>query len=111
MALRLPTSKPSVSSASNEFVSSLGHLATAAGRWLALQPIANGVPVYAARVRRASADTIGAAGSWAEATASRARQRSAAAASAARTRMVNLTIVAALLWWLDRMLTRDKDSG
>jgi hypothetical protein len=110
MALRLPTSKPSVSSAGNEFVSSLGHLASAAGRWLALQPIANEVPVYAARVGRSSADTLGAAGSWAGATASRARQRSADAASAARTRMVNLAIVVALLWWLDRMLTRD-DAG
>jgi hypothetical protein len=107
MALRLPTSKPSFGSASNELVSSLGHFATAAGRWLALQPVANEVPVYAARVGRASADSLGAAGTWAGATASRARQRGAEAASAARTRMINVALVVVLLWWLDRMLTKD----
>lgn len=109
MAFRLPTSKPSVNSASNELRSSLGDLALAAARWLTLQPVAHQVPVYATRVRRASADTLEGAGSWAGATASRARQRGADAASATRTRMVNLAVVAVLLWWIDRMLIRDAE--
>lgn len=107
MALRLPTSKPNVSSASSELVSSLGDLVAAGGRWLARQPVAHHVPVYATRLREASTATVGAAGSWAGATASRARQRSADAASATKTGIVNLALVAVLVWWLDRMLTRE----
>ena len=107
MAFRLPTSKPSVSSASNELVSSLGDLVAAGGRWLARQPVAHQVPAYTTRLREASTSTVGAAGSWAGATASRARQRGADAASATKTGIVNLALVAALVWWLDRMLTRE----
>ena len=107
MAFRLPTSKPNVSSASSELASSLGDLLVAGGRWLARQPVAHRVPVYAERLRQASASTVGAAGSWAGDTASRARQRSADAASATKTTVVNLALVAALLWWIDRMLTRE----
>jgi hypothetical protein len=107
MALRLRTTKPSVSSASSELVSSLGHLAGAGGRWLARQPVAQQLPVYATRVRDATTGTVGTAGTWAGTTASRARQRGARAASATKTRVVNLALVAALAWWLDRMLTSE----
>jgi hypothetical protein len=107
MALRLRTSKPTVSSAGNELASSLGDLAGAGGRWLARQPVAHQMPAYATRVRDATAGTVGAAGAWAGTTASRARQRSADAASATKTRVVNLAIVAVLAWWLDRMLTSE----
>ena len=109
MAIRLRTSEPSVTSAGSELASAVSDLATAAGRWLALQPVARGLPTYAERMRRASTTTLRGAGSWATGTAARARARGADAASATRTALVNLALVGALLWWLDRMLTRDDE--
>lgn len=109
MALRLPGSTPTTTKAGGDLVTALGELATAAGRWLALQPVAQEVPVYAERARRASADTIEHAGSWAGSTASRARDATSDAASATRTVVINLLLAAGLLWWVDRMLTRPDD--
>jgi hypothetical protein len=106
--LRLPSSQPSVTTSGQDLASALGHLTTALGRWVALQPAAKEVPVYARRLRRASADTLDGAGAWAGATATRARERGADAASATRTATVNLLLVAALFWWLDRILTSDR---
>lgn len=106
--LRLPGSQPSVAAAGQDLASALGHLATAVGRWVALQPTAQDAGVYAERLRRASADTLDDAGTWAGATATRARERGSDVASATRTGVINLALVAALLWWLDRMLTSDR---
>lgn len=119
MALRLPRSEPNITSASSDLVSALGDLATAAGRWLALQPAAQEVPVYAERLRRASSGTLHDAGSWAGARAgaarsaassraTRARERGSDVASATRTQAINLALVAMLLWWVDRLLTADR---
>lgn len=108
MAIRLRTSQPSVTSAGGDLVSALQHLFAATGRWLAHQPAAQGVPVHVERVRRASVDSLEGAGSWAGSTATRARQRGARAASATRTGVVNLALVAVLLWWVDRKLTGDR---
>lgn len=104
---RLPMSKPSVGSAANDLVSAIGDLATSTSRWVALQPAAQQAPVYAERLCRASAGTVDGATSWAGATATRVRERGADAASATRTGMVNLALVALLLWWVDRMLTHE----
>jgi hypothetical protein len=106
--LRLPSSQPSVAAAGQDLASALSQLASAVGRWVALQPAAQEVPVYAERLRRASTDTLDGAGTWVGATATRARARGADAASATRTGVVNLALVAALLWWVDRMLTSDE---
>lgn len=109
MAIRLRTSEPSVTSAGSELVSAMSDLATATGRWLALQPVAHELPAYAERMRRASATTLRGAGSRATGTAAQVRTRGADAASATRTALVNLALVGALLWWLDRMLTREDE--
>lgn len=106
MALRLPRSSPTVASAGNDLAGALGDFAAAIGRWLALQPAAQEVPVYAGRARRASAETLGHAGEWAGSTASRAKARTAEAASATKTTVTNLLLVAVLVWWVDRLLTR-----
>lgn len=105
--LRLPSSQPSVAAAGQDLASALGNLATALGRWVALQPTARDAGVYAARMRRASADTLDGAGTWAGATATRARERGAHAASATRTGVINLVLVAVLYWWIDRLLTSE----
>ena len=105
--LRRPGSAPTVGTASHELGTALRDMTTATGRWLALQPKAQEVPVYAERLRRASADTLDSAGTWAGATAAGARERSARAAGATRTTAVNLALVAALLWWVDRLLTSE----
>jgi hypothetical protein len=107
MFRRSTTTAPSVGEASGDLASALGDLAVAAGRWVALQPTAQEVPVYAEKVRRASADTIEGAGAWAGNTASKARTRTAEVASATRTQTINLLLVAALLWWVNRLLQRD----
>lgn len=118
--VRLLTSQPSVGSAANELVSAMGDLATSLGRWVALQPAARQAPVYAERLRRASAATVDGAGAWAgdtatrvrtrsADTATRVRKRSADAASTTRTGLVNVGLVALLLWWVDRVLTADAD--
>jgi hypothetical protein len=109
MAIRLRTSEPTVMSAGRDLVSALGELATAASRWLTLQPVAHQVPAYAERVRHASTTTLQGAASWATDTAAQARARGAAAASATRTALINVALVGALLWWLDRMLTREDE--
>lgn len=106
MGVRLRRSVPTVFSAGNDLVTALNDLVTATGRWLALQPVAQELPVYAGRARQASSETLGHAGDWAGATATRARQTTAQAASTVRTQMINLALVALLLWWVDRMLTR-----
>lgn len=111
MALRLPGSKPSATTAGSDLVGSLGNLAAAVGRWLALQPVAQGLPVYAERARQASAETAENASEWAGATASRARTATADAASTTKTAVVNLVLVAALLWWVDRLLTGKRDTA
>ena len=49
MGLRLRGSTPKVSDAGNDLVSSLNDLVAATGRWLALQPVAQELPVYAER--------------------------------------------------------------
>jgi hypothetical protein len=107
MAIRLSPSQPSVTSAGGDLASSLAHLAGSTGRWLARQPAAQGVPVYAQRVRRSSADTLEGAGAWAGGKVTRARERGARAASATKTGVINLALVAVLLWWVDRTLTSD----
>lgn len=96
MALRLPGSKPSATTAGNDLAESLGDLAAAAGRWLALQPVAQELPVYAERARQASAETAEHASEWASTT---------------KTAVINLLLVAALLWWVDRLLTGQRDSS
>lgn len=106
MAGRLSRSAPSVSTASDDLVSSLSDLTTAARRWLALQPVAQELPVYATRARHASAEAVGHAGDWAGATATRAKEATGRAASATRTGIINVMLVGGLLWWVDRMLTR-----
>jgi hypothetical protein len=107
---RLLRSTPDVTTAGTDLASALGDLASAAARWLALQPAAQELPVYADRARRASAETLGHAGEWTAATAGRARAATAGAASATRTGIVNLLLVAALLWWIDRLLTSRDES-
>jgi hypothetical protein len=109
MALRLRTPEPSAATAGGDLVSALGRFVAAGGRWLALQPVAREVPVYADRARHAATGTLNDAGSWVNTTTSRARQRGADAASTTRTVMINLALVAALLWWVDRLLTKDAD--
>lgn len=111
MALRLPGSKPSATTAGSDLAESLGDLAAAAGRWLALQPVAQELPVYAERARQASSETAEHAGRWAGATASRARTATADAATTTKTAAINLVLVAALLWWVDRLLTRGRDTA
>lgn len=109
MALRLRTPEPSAATAGSDLRSALGRLLGAGGRWLALQPVAREVPVYADRARHAATGTLHDAGSWVTTTTSQARQRSADAASTTRTVMINLALVAALVWWIDRLLTKDAD--
>ncbi len=111
MAGRLSRSAPSVTSASDDLMAALGDLSAAIRRWLALQPAAQEIPVYATRAKQASVDAVGHAGEWAGATAMRARTTTARAASATRTGVINLLLVAGLLWWVDRMLTRRDTSG
>lgn len=106
---RLLRSTPDVATASTDLASALADLATATGRWLALQPVAQELPVYAERARQRSAETIGHAGEWTSATAVRARAATASAASATRTGVINLLLVVALLWWVDRLLTKGAD--
>lgn len=105
---RLLLSKPSVGSAANDLVSAISDLASAVGRWIALQPTGQQAPVYVERLRRASAETVDGASEWAGHTATRVRERSADAASATRTGLINLALVALLLWWVDRLLTGDE---
>lgn len=109
MGLRLRGSTPKVSDAGNDLVSSLNDLVAATGRWLALQPVAQELPVYAERARQASAETLDHAGDWAGATAARAREATSEAAGTVRTQTINLILVALLLWWVDRVLTRSGD--
>lgn len=111
MPLRLRGSTPKVTTASSDLVASLGDLASAAGRWLALQPAAQEIPVYAERARQASSDTVEHAGQWAGAKATRAREVGADAASATKTGVINVLLIAALLWWVDRLLTGQRGSG
>lgn len=106
---RLLRSTPDVATASTDLATALGDLASAAGRWVALQPVAQELPVYAERARRASAETIGQAGKWTSTTAGRARAATASAASTTKTQVVNLLLVAVLLWWVNRVLTRGED--
>lgn len=101
-------SKPTVGSAANDLASAIGDLTTSVARWVALQPAAQQAPVYVERVRRASADTVDGASAWAGETATRVRDRSADVASATRTGVINLALVAVLLWWVDRLLTGDE---
>ena len=105
---RLLRSTPDVATASTDLATALGDLATAAGRWVALQPVAQELPVYAERAREASAETIEQAGEWTSSTAGRAKAATASAASTTKTQLINLLLVAALLWWVDRMLTSDE---
>jgi hypothetical protein len=105
MPRRLLGSKPEATTAGSDLVDSLGDLVGATRRWLALQPVAQELPVYAERARQASSETVGYAGEWAGAKASQARTATATAASATRTAVINLLLVAVLLWWVDRMLT------
>ena len=109
MALRLRTQEPSATTAGSDLLSALGRLVGAGGRWLALQPVAREVPVYADRARDAASGTLHDAGSWVTTTTSRARRRGADAASTTRTVMINVALAAALLWWVDRLLTKDAD--
>lgn len=109
MPRRLRGSKPKVTTAGSDLVDSLGELATATGRWLALQPVAQELPVYAERARQASSETVGHAGEWAGATATRAKAATADAASATKSVVINLLLVATLLWWVDRLLTGRRD--
>jgi hypothetical protein len=104
MALRLRGATPSVTSAGSDLAGALNDLVTATGRWLALQPAAQEIPVYAERARQASSETVGHATDWAGVTASRARDATSQAASTARTQLINLALVAVLLWWVDRLL-------
>lgn len=105
MALRLPGSTPTVTSAGGDLAGALNDLVTATGRWLALQPAAQEIPVYADRARQASSETIGHASEWAGATASRAREATSQAAGTARTQVINVVLVAVLVWWVDRLLS------
>lgn len=106
MPARLTGSTPSVASAGNDLVTALGDLAAAIGRWLAAQPAAQEVPVYAERAREASAETLEHAGDWAGATATRTKEAASGAASTAKTGLINVLIVVVLLWWVNRVLTR-----
>ncbi|HSJ46566.1 MAG TPA: hypothetical protein VK923_17955 [Euzebyales bacterium] len=110
MGVRLRRSLPTVFSAGNDLVTALNDLVTATGRWLALQPVAQELPVYAGRARQASSETLEHAGGWAGATATRAREATSSAASTARTQTINLVLVALLLWWVDRMLTSSDEA-
>ena len=110
MGVRLRRSAPRVSTAGSDLVTALNDLVTAAGRWLALQPVAQELPVYAERAREASSETLEHAGDWAGATATRAREATSSAASTARTQTINLVLVALLLWWVDRMLTSSDEA-
>jgi hypothetical protein len=110
MAFRLRiTPEPNAAKASGELFSALGRLVGAGGRWLAAQPYAREVPVYAARAGRTAAGTLRDAGTRVTSTTSSARQRGADAARTTRTVLINLALVAALLWWIDRLLTEDAD--
>lgn len=109
MGVRLRGSAPKVSTAGNELITALNDLVTATGRWLALQPVAQEVPVYAERARQASSETIEHAGDWAGATAARAKEATSEVASTVRTQTINLVVVALLLWWVDRVLTSSND--
>lgn len=109
MALRLRRSKPDVTTAGSDLAGALADLAASAGRWVALQPVAQELPVYAERARAASSEKIGQAGRWAGDTAGRARSATADAASATKTQVINVLLVAVLLWWVDRMLTGQRD--
>lgn len=110
MAVRLRRSEPTVAAAGNDLATALTDLATATGRWIALQPVAQEVPVYAERARQASSETIGQASDWAGETATRARDATSRAAGTAKTGLINLLLVAALLWWLDRLLKDSRSS-
>ena len=109
MPLRATGSTPTVTSAGADLVVALRDLVAAAGRWLSLQPAAQEVPVYAERARQASAETLGHAGDWAGATATRAKAATSDAAGTVKTGLINLALVVVLLWWVDRMLTRPSD--
>jgi hypothetical protein len=109
MARKRTRSAPSVRTASSDLFDALSDLITSSGRWLALQPAAQEVPVQAARVRRASSESLGHAGNWADATATQARQRGAALASSTRTQLINLALLVGILWWLDRTLRAEED--
>lgn len=109
MPVRPTGSTPTVTSAGNDLVAALTDLAAAAGRWLAAQPAAPELPVYAERARQASAEALGYAGDWADATATRARASTAEAAGTAKTALINVLLVVALVWWVDRVLTRSQD--
>jgi hypothetical protein len=106
---RLRRSTPDVATAGADLASSLTDLAAAVGRWVALQPVAQELPVYAERARRASTETLGQAGEWTSTTAGRAKAATASAASATKTGVLNLLLVALLLWWVDRMLTSGEE--
>ena len=106
---RLLRSTPDVATAGTDLASALGDLASAVGRWLALQPVAQELPVHVERARKASTQRIGRAGEWTSSTAGRAKAATADAARATKTGVINLLLVAALLWWVDRMLTRGDD--
>jgi hypothetical protein len=105
MRVRRRRSAPKVSTAGNDLVTALNDLVTATGRWVALQPVAQELPVYAERARQASSETLGHAGDWAGATASRAKETTSEVAGSVRTQTINLVLVALLLWWVDRVLT------
>jgi hypothetical protein len=109
MGVRLRRSAPTVFTAGSDLVTALDDLVSAAGRWLALQPVAQELPVYAERARQASSETLEHAGDWAGATATRARAATSEASSTVRTQTINLVLVALLLWWVDRLLTSSRE--
>lgn len=109
MARRSKLTTPTVGKAGGDLASALGDLVQAAGRWLGEQPAAAQAPVYAERLRQASAESLDQAGAWAEQTAGAARDQSVRAASATRTGIVNLALVGLVLWWVDRMLVAGED--
>jgi hypothetical protein len=109
MGLRLRRSTPTVATAGSSLVTALNDLATASGRWIAAQPAAQEIPVHAERARQASSETMGHAGDWAGATATRAKEATSSAARTARTQMINIVLVAILLWWVNRVLTASDD--
>lgn len=108
MAFRRSRSRPTVPSAGRRLTSAVGDFTGATARWVSRQPKAQGVPVYVARARQAAAGTLGVAGAKAGATAAAARARGARAASATRSGLMNLALLGALLWWVDRTLTADE---
>lgn len=110
MGVRWRASSPKVSTAGSELVTALNDLVAATGRWLALQPAAQELPVYAERARESSSETLEHAGDWAGAAATRAKEATSEVAGTVRTQTINLVLVALLLWWVDRVL-RSSDNG